>query len=499
VRKAFIVSVLALVAALLYPSAASAALPDWNMTGQYQITFAGSYFHTMTIDVIALNTDPGTFSGTGVWNDDPVGYTWTVTGHLDGSKLDFHIVYTGTGAGYWVDAIGTVAADGTLSGTGIDSSNFSFSWYSTSGTATALEGPGLWPSNHQADVTNCDGYHGPDTNNFCYATGEGGVELGVRFTTSVPIDVVGVRIYRVDAGSVTGSLWSGDGTQQLATGSFAPKSDHGWQDLVFSQPVAIVPGQTYVASYHAPSGDYAFEYSYAFPKTVGPITALGGVNGVYTYCGPDPCFPATFSGTNYWVTPLWADTTPPVLSLPSDITAQATGPSGAVVTFSATAEDAVDGVVPVVCIPASGSTFPLGTTKVDCSATDTSGNKATGSFKVTVNYAWLGFFSPVDKDMLNKAKAGSAIPVKFSLGGDMGLDIFTAGYPASRNSACVVGDGVDPIEETVTAGGSSLSYDPSTGVYTYVWKTQKAWATKCRELVVKLADGSEHVAYFKFT
>jgi hypothetical protein len=78
------------------------------------------------------------------------------------------------------------------------------------------------------------------------------------------------------------------------------------------------------------------------------------------------------------------DTTPPVLDLPADITAEATSASGAEVTYTATASDLVDSDVPVQCTPASGSTFALGTTTVSCSATDDSGNSATGSFNVTV-------------------------------------------------------------------------------------------------------------------
>jgi hypothetical protein len=79
-----------------------------------------------------------------------------------------------------------------------------------------------------------------------------------------------------------------------------------------------------------------------------------------------------------------ADVTPPVLTLPSNITAEATSASGAVVTFTATAVDDVDGPVPVTCTPASGSTFPLGTTTVQCSASDSHNNTAHGSFTVTV-------------------------------------------------------------------------------------------------------------------
>lgn len=95
-------------------------------------------------------------------------------------------------------------------------------------------------------------------------------------------------------------------------------------------------------------------------------------------------------------------------------------------------------------------------------------------------------------------KAGSAVPVKFSLSGDQGLNIFEAGYPKSQQIACDSTATVDGIEQTVTAGSSSLSYDATTDTYTYVWKTEKAWAGTCRQLVVKLNDGTFHRANFKF-
>ena len=78
------------------------------------------------------------------------------------------------------------------------------------------------------------------------------------------------------------------------------------------------------------------------------------------------------------------DVTPPVLTLPDELVIEATSPAGAVVNYTATATDEVDGDVAVNCSPASGSLFALGTTTVNCSASDQSGNSATGSFTVNI-------------------------------------------------------------------------------------------------------------------
>src|SRR5207245_3863007 len=68
----------------------------------------------------------------------------------------------------------------------------------------------------------------------------------------------------------------------------------------------------------------------------------------------------------------------------ANIAAEATGPAGATVSYSATAADIVDGSRPVTCSTVSGSTVARGTTTVSCSAADTRGNTTTGSFIVTV-------------------------------------------------------------------------------------------------------------------
>jgi large repetitive protein len=87
---------------------------------------------------------------------------------------------------------------------------------------------------------------------------------------------------------------------------------------------------------------------------------------------------------SFTVTVTFADNTPPTVTVPADIVAEATGPSGAVVNFTASANDSVDGAITPTCTPASGSTFALGITTVNCSATDSHGNMGTASFHVTV-------------------------------------------------------------------------------------------------------------------
>jgi YVTN family beta-propeller protein len=130
---------------------------------------------------------------------------------------------------------------------------------------------------------------------------------------------------------------------------------------------------------------------------------------------------------------------------------------------------------------------------------DVAGNSGQAMSTYNVNYSFAGFFQPVDNlPVLNLVKGGQAVPVKFSLGGAQGLDIFEATYPRSQQVACDSTAPVDGIEETVTAGSSSLSYDPRTDTYTYVWKTEKGWSGACLQLVVKLMDGSFHRANFKF-
>jgi hypothetical protein len=75
----------------------------------------------------------------------------------------------------------------------------------------------------------------------------------------------------------------------------------------------------------------------------------------------------------------------PVITVPAEVMAEATGPNGAIVAFAATAADEMDGDVPVTLEPPSGTLFALGATTVTASATDSAGNTSTLTFEVVVD------------------------------------------------------------------------------------------------------------------
>src|SRR5262249_48072299 len=108
------------------------------------------------------------------------------------------------------------------------------------------------------------------------------------------------------------------------------------------------------------------------------------------------------------------DTTKPTLGLPSNITVEAESSAGKAVTYSASASDIVSGSVAVDCSPASGTTFAIGTTTVNCSAHDGAGNTATGSFTVTVTDASGPAFSSVPDTITAEANGPNGSVVNYT-------------------------------------------------------------------------------------
>ncbi|MFC8588689.1 PxKF domain-containing protein [Streptomyces sp. NPDC057217] len=115
----------------------------------------------------------------------------------------------------------------------------------------------------------------------------------------------------------------------------------------------------------------------------------------------------------------------------------------------------------------------------------------------TPAFPFTGFHAPVhNAPAVNSVNAGRSIPVKFSLSGDKGLDVLADGSPSSRQTACD-GTAADPVD-TGAVSTSGLTYDAATDTYTYVWKTDRAWAGTCRTFHLELNDGTDHTAHFQF-
>ena len=114
-------------------------------------------------------------------------------------------------------------------------------------------------------------------------------------------------------------------------------------------------------------------------------------------------------------------------------------------------------------------------------------------------FNFTGFFDPVrNPPAFNQVKAGRAVPIKFSLDGDRGMDIFAAGYPRSEVISCEDADSVNNIAKTLSDSTSSLNYDSTAKQYNYVWKTDKSWSGTCRQLIVGLVDGESYMLNFTF-
>ncbi|MFB7497228.1 HYR domain-containing protein [Streptomyces sp. NPDC056161] len=121
------------------------------------------------------------------------------------------------------------------------------------------------------------------------------------------------------------------------------------------------------------------------------------------------------------------DVTAPVVTV-DDRTVEATGSNGTVIDFTATAEDATDGALPITCDPASGSRFPVGTTTVTCTATDSSGNTGTGTATFTVTPAP----TPNEADIAVTATT-SPVPTYTGLTTRAGFTLTNAGPKAAKN------------------------------------------------------------------
>ena len=183
----------------------------------------------------------------------------------------------------------------------------------------------------------------------------GSVELGVKFRSDINGFIKGIRFFKgpTNIGTHVGTLWSATGTP-LAQATFQNETSGGWQQVLFTTPVAVTAGTTYVASYHAPMAvtrpPPASSRSRA--STTACCTRSARLPETATVCSrmrPASSFPnSSWNGTNYWVDVVFdtngtapPDTTAPVVTINSPVSTPTFDAGATPLSIGGTASDNV--------------------------------------------------------------------------------------------------------------------------------------------------------------
>jgi hypothetical protein len=173
------------------------------------------------------------------------------------------------------------------------------------------------------------------------AVDDSAVTLGVKFRSMAAGYIRGIRFYKGldNTGTHVGTLWTSGGAK-LAEATFTGETVSGWQEQLFASPIAIASNTTYVASYFAPNGNYAFTGAYFTTQGVtnSPLIALpegaDGGNGVFDAAALTNSFPtSSFNSANYWVDVVYVASLGPDTNAPTVI---ATSPVNAATGVSLT-------------------------------------------------------------------------------------------------------------------------------------------------------------------
>jgi hypothetical protein len=209
-----------------------------------------------------------------------------------------------------------------------------------------------------------------------------------------------------------------------------------------------------------------------------------------------------------------ADETGPTIDLrtPADDASFAVGET-VVADYECADEDGGSGLATCVGDVADGDaidTAAAGDRTFTVTATDNAGNVTVRTVAYTVDeggFDFDGFLPPLgNPPAVNRAKAGGIVAVRFRLGGDKGDDVLARRFPRSADVSCRTFADADPADAEPTDAawswwrwwGDGLRFQPWNGTYVYLWRTERRWAGDCRQLIVKLSDGSIHRANVAF-
>jgi len=122
-------------------------------------------------------------------------------------------------------------------------------------------------------------------------------------------------------------------------------------------------------------------------------------------------------------------------------------------------------------------TLVSGATTVNCSASDLSGNTATATFLVWVQYQAPSdgtfFLKPIRPNGSSVFRIGRPVPVRFKLtGASAGITNLSARLVVTKISDAVQGTAEDTSDETDDDTDFLFKYRPVLKFYSYRWKTR---------------------------
>jgi beta-lactamase superfamily II metal-dependent hydrolase/predicted extracellular nuclease len=347
-----------------HPTATGSKTAAFGITsssgGSATVSLAGLSTPDTTVPTLTL---PGgiTMEATGATT--VVTYTTTATDAVDGPIVPDCSPSSGSAF-----AIGTTTVNCTATDPHGNSGDGSFAVTITDHTAPSLTVP--------ADITTeATGAATPVT----FAASASDLVDGSMAATCTPVSGAGFPV-----GTTSVSCTATDAHGNSSTGSFSVTvTDHTGPAITvpanITTPATTVTGAT--VTFTASATDLV---DGTRPVSCVPASGSVFVLGTTTVNCSAADLHGNTASTSFTVLITPRNPKPPKVTAPKNMRVEATGPTGTIVTFVATATDPFDGPLPVTCSPASGSLFPLGSTLVTCSATNSSGKTDTDTFTVTV-------------------------------------------------------------------------------------------------------------------
>ena len=253
-----------------------------------------------------------------------------------------------------------------------------------------------------------------------------------------------------------------EGATQASTLGAASLTWNGGGEFAFDL-TAATSDKLALAGAFTKGGAGSFEFAFSpvanlAPETTYALVTFGSTNfdvADFTYSGLPADMKGKFTLEAGALKFTVLDNVAPVLRAPTDITLEATGPAGAVATYTTTAEDNLEGPLTVSFSVPSGSTFPLGTTEVTASATDGAGNTASARFNVTVRDMTAPSVScPADIVVAGAAGAPTAA-VSFNVTANDTVSAVTVTSSPASGSAFGVGTTTVNVTAKDAAGNTS--------------------------------------------